>query len=209
MRGCHEKAEPQALTKWLAQKSSDWQPTYPFPNDVRQPVVDALGEAQRGLCVYCGRKLDLSAPGKSYHIEHFRPRHPYHELETSFTNLFLSCGQQTEQGNRSETCGTAKNNWFDETLHVEPDYPACSERFRFSLTGKIAPSSDTDIAARTMIDKLNLNHPELKRERGEIQDAMDGPEGEALGYADFIDPVDGTAESYAHMVCQRLGMPIP
>lgn len=209
MRGSHGKNEPQALTDWLAQENEDWQPKYPFPPDIRIPVADALAGAQRKLCVYCGRKLDLSAPGKSYHIEHFRPRSRYPALEVSLANLFLSCSQQTREGNRSETCGTAKEDWFDESLHVEPDYPACTERFRFLLTGKIVPVCDRDDAAATMIDKLNLNHPELKRDREEIHLLIDGPEGQALGYADFIDPVQGTVESYAHMVCQRLGVLIP
>ena len=137
MRGSHAKSEPQALTDWLAQESADWQPQFPFPGDIRRPVVDALSEAQRGLCVYCGRKLDLSAPGKSYHIEHFRPISTYPDHEVSLANLFLSCGQETETGNRSETCGTAKANWFDEIPHVEPDYPACTDRFRFTLTGHV------------------------------------------------------------------------
>ena len=151
MRGSHAKSEPQTLTDWLAQENADWQPQYPFPSDVRRPVVDALSEAQRELCVYCGRKLDLSAPG-----------------------------------NRSETCGTAKANWFDESLHVEPDYPECTDRFRFSLTGHVTAASNDDGAARTMIEKLNLNHPELKREREEIQFAIDGPEEVALGYAETV-----------------------
>ena len=209
MRGSHAKSEPQTLTDWLAQENADWQPQYPFPGDVRRPVVDALAEAQRELCVYCGRKLDLSAPGKSYHIEHFRPISTCPDHEVSLANIFLSCGQETEPGNRSETCGTAKANWFDESLHVEPDYPECTDRFRFSLTGHVTVASNDDGAARTMIEKLNLNHPELTREREEIQFAIDGPEEVALGYADFIDPVHGTVQSYAHMACQRFGTLIP
>ena len=209
MRGSHAKSEPQALPDWLALENADWRPEYPFPSDIRTPVIDALADAQRGLCVYCGRKMDLSAPGKSYHIEHFRPRSVYPRLETSLANLFLSCGQESDEGNRSETCGTAKEDWFDESLHVESDYPACTDRFRFFLTGEIMAASDIDNAAQTMIDRLNLNHPELKREREEIQYAIDGPEGEELDYADFIDPVHGTVQSYAHMACQRLGMLIP
>ena len=209
MRASHAKSEPQALTDWLAQESADWQPQYPFPGDIRRPVVDALSEAQRGLCVYCGRKLDFSAPGKSYHIEHFRPISTYPDHEVSLANLFLSCGQEKETGNRSETCGTAKANWFDEILHVEPDYPACTNRFQFSLTGHVRATDNDDGAARTMIEKLNLNHPELKREREEIQLAIDAPEEEALGYADFIDSVQGTVQGYAHMACQRFGTHIP
>lgn len=209
MRGSHEKSAPQALTDWLAQGNEDWQPSYPFPQDIRIPVVGALAEAQRGLCVYCGRKLDLGTPGKSFHVEHFRPRSCYPNLEVSLANLFLSCGQKSAEGNRSQTCGTSKEDWFDERLHVEPDYPACTERFHFRLTGEIVPLTEGDAAAATMIARLRLNHPELKREREEIQLLIDGPEGEALGYTDFVDPSETTAESYAHMVCQRLGVHIP
>ncbi len=209
MRGSHVKAEPVALSKWLAMESADWKPSYPFPNDIRQPVIDALAKAQRGLCVYCGRKLDLSGAGWSFHVEHFPPQSVYPHLDTRFTNLFLSCGHGTKEGNRSETCGTAKDDWFDEAVHIEPEYPACTNSFRFSLTGEIKPERDGDNAADKMILTLNLNHPELKREREEIQYRIDGLEGEELGYADFIDRAKGTAESYAHMVCQRLGMLIP
>ena len=83
------------------------------------------------------------------------------------------------------------------------------ERFHFSLSGEVVPASDGDLAAATMIDKLQLNHPELQRDREEIQFLIDGPEGEALDYTDFVDPAERTAESYAHMVCQRLGVQIP
>ena len=165
--------------------------------------------AQRGLCVYCGQKLDLSSPGRSFHVEHFRPRWLYEDLDTCFANLFLSCGQEEAGRNRSETCGTAKDRWFDEGLHIEPEYPACTDRFRFSLTGEILPDREGDGAAEQMIVTLNLNHPELKREREEIRYRMDGLGGEALGFVDFVDAASGTSESYAHMVCQRLGVLIP
>ena len=209
MRGSHAKTEPQTLSKWLALKSANWTPSYPFPNDIRQAVVSALAKAQRGLCVYCGRKLDLSTPGKSFHVEHFRPQGLYQQLDTSFSNLFLSCGQENYTGNRSETCGTAKDDWFCEAVHIEPDYPACTNRFGFLLTGEIVPGRTGDHAANQMILTLNLNHPELKREREEIQYHIDGLEGQELGYSDFIDPNAGAVESYAHMVCQRLGVLIP
>lgn len=209
MRGSHAKMVPHALTAWLALESEDWKPSYPFPNDIRQSVVTALAEAQRGLCVYCGRKLDLARPGKSYHVEHFRPQGQYSQLDTCFSNLFLSCGQEGYEGNRSETCGTAKDEWFDEATHIEPDYPTCIQRFRFLLNGEIIPEMTGDAAAEEMILVLNLNHSELKREREEIQYVIDGLEVNDVDYSDFIDPNTGVAESYAHMVFQRLGMLIP
>ena len=108
MRGSHAKTRPQALEEWLALESAEWSPSYPFPSDIRRAVVEALQNAQRGLCVYCGRRLDMRQPGKSYHIEHFRPQTGYPDLSTDLANLFLSCGQESREGNLSETCGTAK-----------------------------------------------------------------------------------------------------
>ena len=209
MRGSHTKAEPEALTDWLALDSANWKPSYPFPNDIRQPIIRSLVKAQRGLCVYCGRKLDLSSAGTSFHVEHFRPQNTHPELATCFANLFLSCGQEAIGGNRSETCGTAKDNWFDELCHIEPEYPACTRRFLFSSTGEILPRELGDNAAVAMIRKLNLNHRELQREREEIYYLLDGIGDEELSVADFLDEESGIAESFAHMVCQYFETTIP
>ena len=205
MRGSHAKRMPPELAEWLALESPDWQPSYPFPNDIRQPVVDALQEAQRGLCVYCGRRLDRDRPGR-IHIEHFRPRSSYPPLSVDLGNLFLSCGPEEEAGRPSETCGHAKGDWFDEADCIEPEYPACTRRFRFLLSGEVAPRSDDDAAARTMIELLNLNHREFRKDREDILDRIDGGN---LDRSDFVDPVTGESESYAHVVCERLGTVIP
>lgn len=207
MRGSHAKARPQAFEEWLALENADWSPSYEaLSGDVKQAAVDALGQAQRGLCVYCGRRLDMRQPGKSFHVEHFRPQSRYPERSVDFANLFLSCGQETREGNVSETCGTAKGDDFDENRHIEPDYPACTERFRFLLSGEIAPQTDGDKAAEAMIALLNLNHRELKKDREDLLDRIDGG---SLDLQDFIDAAGGCAESHAHMACRHLGAVIP
>ena len=206
MRGCHAKEMPRELEDWLALENEDWSPSYPFPGDVRPAVVDALHVAQRGLCVYCGCRLDMRRAGKSYHIEHFRPQHGFEELSTDFANLFLSCGQETRDGKVAETCGTAKDNGFDEHCHVEPEYPQCTGRFRFLLNGDVAPHAVRDMAAEAMIDLLNLNHPELQKDREELLFAIDaGP----FDITDFIDPEGGPAQGYAHVACRHFGTTIP
>ena len=209
MRGRHYRAAPGELTGWLALASEDWQPSYPFPSDIREPVVTSLYEAQRGLCVYCGRKLSLTTAGKSYHIEHFRPQREYDDLSTSWENVFLSCGQETEMGRPAETCGKSKDNWFDEQRIVEPEYPNCTSRFRFELTGLTNPKVVGDRAVCTMIEKLNLNHPELVRDRKEILFALDDPTENGLEFADFFEEDTGLAEGYAHVVGEVLGETIP
>lgn len=206
MRGSHDKRTPPELVDWLALENPDWQPSYPFPSDIRQPVVDALWEAQRALCVYCGRRLNRNRPER-FHIEHFRPRSSYPDLSLELVNLFLSCGGPEEKaGTPSETCGHAKEDRFDEADCVEPEYPACAHRFRFLLSGEVAPLSEDDAAAGTMIEMLNLNHRELRKDREDILDRIDGG---SLDHSDFVDPVTGEAESYAHVVCEHLGTVIP
>ncbi len=205
MRGSHDKRTPPELVGWLTLENPNWQPSYPFPTDIRRSVVDALREAQRGLCVYCGRQLHPNSPGR-FHIEHFRPRSSYPDLSVELSNLFLSCGPELEAGTPSETCGHAKSDRFDEAGCIEPDYPACTYRFRFLLSGEVAPRSDDDAAAGTMIELLNLNHRELRKDRSDILDRIDG---ENLDFSDFVDPQTCEAQSYAHIVCERLGTVIP
>ena len=205
MRGSHDKRIPPELTEWLALENQDWQPSYPFPGNIRQPVVDALWEAQRALCVYCGRRLNRDRPER-FHIEHFRPRSSYLELSLELANLFLSCGPEEEAGTPSETCGHAKGDRFDEAGCIEPDYPACTHRFHFLLSGEVAPRSEDDAAAGTMIELLNLNHRELRKDREDILNLIDTG---GLDRADFVDPVSGVAQGYAHVACEHLGTVIP
>lgn len=205
MRGSHEKKTPPELVAWLALENPDWRPSYPFPNDIRNSVINALQRAQRGLCVYCGRQLHLDQSG-NFHIEHFRPQSIYPDLAVDLANLYLSCGPVTEKGNPSQVCGNAKGNRFDETNCIEPDYPACTHRFRFLLTGEVAAAMDGDVTTESMIDLLNLNHPELRKDREDILNLVDGG---LLDISDFVNSASGVVQSYAHIICARHGTVIP
>ena len=210
MRGSHPKKVPTLFTDWLANETADWKPTYSdLRNPVRKAVVDALWKAQRGLCVYCGRALSCDRSRTFYQIEHFRPQSKYPRMTMCFTNLFLSCNQGSIEGVRADLCGQAKDSWFDENKHIEPDYPGCTDRFRFGLTGEIMPATEGDEAAQEMIDRLNLNHQELKVEREDILWKIDAG---ALDISDFVPSLDRSGDrvgSYAHMVCQKFSTTIP
>ena len=204
MKGARKVAPPKAYNDWIELESDAWKPSYPFDDGhVREAVVEALFLAQRGLCVYCGRALDRSRPGKSFHVEHFRPRHAYKPLEVAFDNLFLSCGQDDPQGGRSQICGTRKDKWFDELLHVEPVYPACVSAFEFKLNGDVVGIT---AASGTMTTVLNLNHAELVKEREQVLLFIDSG---ALDASDFWDAVSGIAESYAHVAFKHVGSEVP
>ena len=163
MRGSAKGLEPAELRAWKGiQRDNGIEPGYrSLPRPERRAAVNSLYAEQTGQCVYCGRKVSLDRL-REYHIEHFRPRSRYPELELDYSNLFLSCGPASEDGTR-ETCGNRKDDWFEEDCHVPPAPESCAERFRFRLSGEIA--GDTSPEADKMIQVLNLNHPELMTER--------------------------------------------
>lgn len=207
MKGSRKQDPPQELLDWLALECDDWKPSYPFDDaKVRIAVVEILFREQRGLCVYCGRKLDMSSPGKSFHIEHFRPRQHRPDLSVEHGNLFLSCGQEDEHGNTSQTCGTRKGNWFDEEKCIEPIYAECTRRFQFRRTGDVRAANPSDDAATEMIAVLGLANPELKKEREMLLEQLDLG---TLTLDDCWDINGQIAESLAHVAYQHLGEILP
>lgn len=210
MKGARKQQPPRELVEWLALTNDAWKPSYPFNEPaVRAAVVRSLFYEQRGLCVYCGRQLDMTDPGKSFHIEHFRPQHGPNkrpDLAVCHSNLFLSCGQEDQYGKKSPTCGTRKEDWFDEGKHIAPAYNNCTLRFRFLLSGSVTVAVDGDAAAEEMIFQLGLNHPELEKERKTTLALIDSG---VLETKDFWNDAEGTAESFAHVVNQIEGNTIP
>lgn len=207
MKGGRKGTTPSKMLEWLNNASDDWKPAYPFDSsDVRNEVRSALFREQRGLCVYCGRKLDLSRPGETFHIEHFRPQQRYAHMAVDYTNLFLSCGQKDPNGQASSTCGYVKGDWFDEFAHVNPDYPTCTTRFSFTLNGFVETQVQGDRGAENMIAMLNLNHSELVKDRSDVLGMIDGGK---MDETDFFDSEEGIADSLAHVVFQHLGKVMP
>jgi uncharacterized protein (TIGR02646 family) len=206
MKGARKEAPPAEFTAWLEMENDDWKPSYALlSGDVRAAVVQALHAEQRGLCLYCGCRLSMEKPGKTFHIEHFRPQEAYPELSVTHSNLFLSCGQG-ESPNRSETCGTKKENWFDEAAVIEPMYAGCTSRFRFKLNGTIEALDDNDHSAKEWISRLNLNHAELSKERETLLAKLDADE---LDLEDLWDANTSQASSFAHVAHQYLGQVLP
>lgn len=210
MKGARKSQPPRVLVEWLGLENDDWAPAYPFDDpNVRNAVRDALYIEQRGLCVYCGHSLDMSLPGKTFHIEHFRPQNGPNgqpELAVEYNNLFLSCRQQGSDGSSSQTCGTLKSDWFDENEAIYPEYPICTRRFCFRLSGKIEPKVAEDIPALIMITRLGLDHPELVKDRERVLELLDNDE---LTVEDFWSGEKQRAESYAHVAYEHVGETLP
>ena len=171
VRGSAKGREPEELRVWKElQRENGVEPEYRnLPRPVRDALEGSLYKEQTGQCVYCGRGV---SPGRSKHchVEHFRPRSKYPELQLDHANLFLSCGPEGEHGSR-QTCGDYKGDWFEEECHVPPAPEPCAERFRFRSSGRIA--GDDSAEAEKMIVVLNLNHPELVTGRRTLIESLD------------------------------------
>ncbi|OVE92208.1 TIGR02646 family protein [Agrobacterium tumefaciens] len=205
MKGSRKGSTPPLMQGWIDMSNDDWRPSYPFDcAEVTNEVRSTLLLEQRGLCVYCGRRLNTTVAGTTYHVEHFWPQSQFQNRATDYSNLYLSCGLKDDAGQPAPTCGNFKANWFEEKYHVAPEYPPCTQRFRFSLNGQVAPALEGDTAARNMIERLNLNHPELIKDRENILSLLDQDE---LDETDFF--ANGMAESYAHVAYQHLGLLMP
>ncbi len=207
MRGSAKGREPEKLTVWKAnQRAGGIDPEYRnLSQSEKRATVNGLVAEQTGQCVYCGRRISLHRL-REFHIEHFRPRSRYPELELDYTNLFLSCGPEREHGPRP-TCGNHKAGWFDENCHIPPAPESCADRFRFRSSGRIA--GDGTPEADTMIQVLNLNHPELVTDRqGVIEDLehemADGVSPDALHQAYLDTDHNGTRPSFANVAIRYL-----
>lgn len=208
MRGSAKGDEPPELREWkAAQHRNGIEPEY---RNLQQPQRGATEESlfaeQTGQCVYCGRGISLDRH-QHYHIEHFRPRSTYPDLQLDYTNIFLSCGPDSDRGTRN-TCGHHKGDWFEEDFHIPPAPESCADRFRFHSSGRIA--GDGSPEADKMIGTLNLNHPELVTERQVLIEALDhalndGVPPELL-VQDFLDmDPDGARPSFANVAIGYLG----
>ena len=202
MRGSAKGDEPPELRDWkTTQCRNGIEPEYRNLQQSERGVTEkSLFAEQTGQCVYCGRGVLLNRK-QHYHIEHFRPRSKYPELQLDHRNLFLSCGPDSDRGTQN-TCGHHKGDWFEEDCHIPPAPEACAERFRFRSSGHI--SGDGSPEANKMIGALNLNHRELLTDRRDMIETLDDALNNGVllevliqDYLD-VDP-NGTRPSFANV----------
>lgn len=222
MRGAAKGEEPEDLQTWKAkQAEAGLKPREgALGTNLRRTLKQTLFMEQTGQCVYCGRRIQIDPTGDEHdvecHIEHFRPRARWPDLEVDYDNLFLSCNAGRRRRDReSGTCGHRKADWFDEGCHVAPvPEKECQQRFVFGGDGRIR--GDGTAAADKMIEVLNLNAPELRHDRSELIEAleeqMEKGEGANLGEATVGELIsdyaatrpDGRRDSYTHVAVRYL-----
>lgn len=170
MRHIQKSQEPPSLARWNARrgnKTSNWKS---FDRSVKNDVYQYLLKEQGNTCAYCGIRISR----RTCHIEHFRPKSKYPHLTFAYTNLIASCqGEDEQRPTRPVHCGHKKTNWFDEELMISPLDTNCGKYFRFSGSGDILPTDQTDQASlgETTIKHLALNIDKLRKMRRVAIDA--------------------------------------
>jgi len=84
---------PQDFIEWKNLASEDWQPSWQnFQKPEKILVHKSLLGEQGFICCYCGQRMNL----KDSHIEHFKPRKEYADLQLDYSNLMSSCQGESE-----------------------------------------------------------------------------------------------------------------
>ena len=161
MKHIVKNQEPQEFIDWK-RKDKMFQRGKPNWNRVTKQIRDiirtSLDKEQGYICCYCERRISEN----DHHVEHLKPkdRNKFPELQLDYNNLLCSCQLELEKG-EPRHCGNSKGSWFDETLLISPLDPSCEDQFIYSYDGHIYPSDESNLAAKTTIDKLKLDIDKL------------------------------------------------
>ena len=137
-----KKAEDQPATGTY----SDWKPQLAIEADRR--------------CVYCSIRDQVFGGTRFFHVEHYRPKKHFPDLENDYLNLFYACA----------VCNIFKGSeWFD---HEERDW----EQKHFPDPSRVDYSELFDVnvncilrgrylVSRYLVERLHLNRSHVIRER--------------------------------------------
>ncbi len=182
MKYIEKGVEPRALTDWKALENENWQPMYEDLRGVEKSAVrEALFDEQGGICCYCERRLTDA----DSHIEHFHPQSDLTVDPLDYGNLLYSCQDQLKKG-EPRHCGNRKGEWFDEDLLISPLDPDCENAFAYSGDGGIRPTDDNNSAAKTTIEKLELDIDKLRDRRKRAIEPFLDPSLSDMDFSSFV-----------------------
>ena len=142
----------------LINKNTRIQPVKGTYNDWKEQIAEDCYHQ----CVYCAIHESQFGGIDHYHIDHFKPKKPFHELENIIYNLYYAC----------PICNKFKSNdWpnepdLDKVSYPDPSEINYSELFEikddFEIEGKF-------ISSKYIVHRLFLNRAQLIFERREIR----------------------------------------
>lgn len=165
------------------------QATYDSPEfaQYRSKLKEELVKEQKYLCAYCCCRIDTS---KS-HNEHIEPRHPKNKVSNrslDYNNVIASCyGYKGEK-----TCGSKKENEYDEDQFISPLDSSCEDIFRYYPNGEMEGNKYT-------IDLLNLNSYKLKQAREAVYNTIMEMDKETIQLC-YLNESDGKLEPFVNVI---------
>lgn len=167
MRSIRKQPEPHELTEWRSRYNRDINFGYDLmrlDRTLTETVTQSLLREQGWLCAYTGRRIERD----TCHIEHIIAQaHCRPGEDIDYGNLVV-CYPAPNTG-EAPYGAHQKKDWPSpavRSLFVSPLVPRCDSRFFFNLRGEISTNQD-DIAAKTTVSKLKLDHKTLTALRKE------------------------------------------
>lgn len=114
-----------------------------------------------GQCIYCAISEARFGGIRNFHIEHFRPKAKFSELENDINNLYLACA----------ICNVLKcDDWpaeptTDHSIAAYPDPSVADYNSIFEVSSDSYGASSTTIAGTYLVERLLLNRAQLILER--------------------------------------------
>ena len=214
MRTINKRTTPDELEAWRQDRVEKDDPVlYPFhyasmrrDKVVLEKVEDGLFAEQGGICAYTGRMIHRQGNwGQAgFHIEHLKPQtHCSVGEDTDYRNI-VACWPAPNPKQAPEYGAMKKDQWPSTeatALFVSPLVEGCTERFGFineedpAEVGKDArysnwmkPSTEGDAAATETIQRINLNHHELRDLRwNAVIGALNPVDGEFLPLDELLE----------------------
>ncbi len=156
--------EPYELLEWrMTQKNLGANFGYDdMPGNIKSVLKSSLLQEQFYLCGYTGLRI----LEEKCHIEHLIPRSVSInagriEETTNYRNL-IACDNSSEFG------AVFKGNWPSDNEAQDflmPTDSTCQDRINYLNTGKVEANNPNDVPPRITIEKLNLNHKDLVKNR--------------------------------------------
>jgi len=122
-------------------------------------------------CGYCD-DVDHHCNGqKGYHIDHFRPKSSFPDLETEYGNLVYSCPYCNSGKGADWPAGDSQETYVDSKGYVDPCLEEYDEHFERRVDGSIKPLSNL---GHYMFEKLNLGlrRHQLIHVQGELKELL-------------------------------------
>ena len=123
-----------------------------------QQFKPALRSEFEKKCVYC-RTPDSVRGYAGFGVDHYRPKHAFPELQTSYANLFYCCNQ----------CNSRKGGYWVEELRVPNP---CDDEMHLHVRFARAEVQARSRRGTVMLDLLDLNDPDVVQLRKAVEQTL-------------------------------------